>query len=100
MAADHFEKQPAEIETLTEDFATERLQGGESVTAHTVVAIDCSDDSVVTSTIIDSDSESAGVVTFTVKAGTDGARYKITVEVTTDAGHVYEQDVMMDVKEQ
>ena len=99
MAADHFQKQPSEIETLTEDFATERLQGAETVSSHTVTAIKCSDETDATSDIIDSDSESAGVVTFTVKAGIDRESYKITVEVTTDAGHIYEQDVIMDVKD-
>lgn len=39
-----------------------------------------------------------GIVWFKVAGGVAGHQYKITVSVTTDAGHEFEQDVLMEVE--
>lgn len=77
----YFEKQPWERMNITVDF-TQDLGSG-SVTAHTVNAKDSSGTSVDT-TILSGYSESAGVVTVGVKAGTSGTVYTITSKVTSD----------------
>lgn len=107
MSSDFFRKQPFEEFDIAVDFASLRLESGESITVTTVTAVKCSDDTDATSDIIDSDSEAAGVVTIAVKNGVSvddnsefaPQRYKITTRVTTDAGSQYEHDVIMEVRQ-
>jgi hypothetical protein len=92
-------KQPAEIEAYTLDFATSRFKGSESGSSQVTSAVLMDDGTDATATVIDSSSMAAGVVTVVVKAGTHGKNYKLTTRVTTDAGNVYESDVMLKVRE-
>ena len=98
MSAFYFDKQPWEEFSITVDFASLRLDSGESISTTVVTAVDCDDDSDVTSEIIGSDSEAAGIVTVGVKGGTDGSRYRITVRVTTDSANKFEADIVMEIK--
>ena len=96
----YFEKQPGEEYNIEIEFVALRLESGESVVSTVVSAVLCRDDSDATADVIDSNSESGGVVTIRVKNGTDGERYGITARVTTDAAgaNIYEADVVMKVK--
>ncbi len=105
MSAFFFSKQPSEEFSIAVDFASLRLESGESVDSYTVTAVLCRDNSDATSVVIDSDAEDAGVVTIGVKNGgtllDDGSwqeeRYRITVKVITDVGSKYEADIVMAV---
>ena len=94
-----FTKQSPEEIWITVDFATNRLLITETIASYTVVATKVSDDTVVTSTVIDAtaNSEAAGIVTTMVQAGTDGEAYKIRVTATTDStpAAVHVGDILM-----
>lgn len=104
-------KQPSEKLTLGINFADD-LATGEVISTVTTAAIDLADDSDVKATILDGDPQIGTVSgkTFTpdasgswivqkVKAGADGSRYKITIKANTDAPHIFEADVVMEVTE-
>lgn len=100
MATPHFfTKQPSEEYDITVDFATYRLESGESIQSISVSAVKESDASDATSDVIDDSGQSAGIVTIRVKDGTDGERYGVKVAVTTDSvpANKYESDVIMEV---
>ena len=90
-----FKKQVSEIVPISVDF-TNLLATSETVASMTAVATD-TDGTVVTSTIIDSNSITTPICYVTVKAGTSGTRYTITIVATTSSSNVYEEDVFLDV---
>ncbi len=92
-------KQPTETYPITVDYNTNRFNGTEAGASSSTVAILMSDGTTVTSTVIDSESHSAGVVTLQVKAGTAGEDYKLTVSVTTDESNVYLAEIIMKVRD-
>jgi hypothetical protein len=97
------EKLPSSKWNLELDFAAEVLSSGEGVSGSpTVIALDTFDDSVVTSTVVQtgSVSESAGIVTLPVQAGTDGRDYAISCKITTDSSpaQVHTAYVLMPVR--
>lgn len=97
MARFGFPKQPAELFPITVDFTT-RFNGTEAYASESTTAILLSTGVDTTSTVIDSTSESSGVITIVVKAGADGENHKITCVVTSDEGNIYEADVLMKVR--
>jgi len=93
-----FTKQPSEEFTIAIDF-TGRMATGETVASAVVTAAD-SAGTDATATVIESSSVSTPSVLVRVKAGTDGANYKITIVATTATAEVYEADVTMRVREE
>ncbi len=93
------EKQPAEKFSIGVDFAND-LAAGETISSAVVSAIDLSDGSDASAIILDgSVGINAAIVSQTIKAGTDGSRYKITVRATTSAAHIFEVDLVLTVQE-
>ena len=99
MSTFHFPKQPSEKEVATLDFAADRFNGTEAYASDTTTSVLLSTGADSTSTVIDSTSESSGVISIVVKAGSDGENHKITCRVTTDEGNIYESEVMMKVRD-
>ena len=98
-ASFYFEKQPAEKLTIGVDFDN-ALGTGESISSASVTAIDLSDGSDASSTILDGAySIDGSVIAQKVKAGDDDKQYKITIKTTTDAPHIFEADITMTVRE-
>ena len=92
-----FFKQSSEQYPIAVDFS-EVLATGETITAKDVSAIVfIGTAGTATSTVIASSAISSDNVNVTVKAGTSGLTYKITVKITTSALNVYEEDVLMEV---
>jgi hypothetical protein len=92
-----FSKQPAEEVTRAVDFSgTAEIQAGENIVAHTV---EITLNGQVAEGILVSSALDGSLVKFRVRGGDHGGNYKITVLVTTNAGHVREADVMMYVRE-
>lgn len=98
------EKQPAEKITVSVDFA-EDLGGSETISSTEILAIDLSDGSNASSTILEGTAQivdgdqTASSIAQKVKAGSNGKRYKITLRATTSASHVFEADVFMVIRE-
>jgi hypothetical protein len=85
-------KQPAEETTFGIDMSGFReIQEGEKITSHTVTC--------PTAGIIVSSLHTDSTVSVRVKGGTDGLKYTITIRASTDAGHVREVDVVLEVRE-
>lgn len=94
-----FDKQPGENFPFAVEFSG-RLPAGLSLASGTVAAVVYStgvtDNSVLNSlsaTIVETQAIAR------VKAGTDGATYKITFTVTLSDGSILEEDVLMNVKD-
>ncbi len=98
MSTFDFPKQPAEKEVTTLDFATDRFNGTEAYASDSTTSILLSTGADSTATVIDSTSESSGVISIVVKAGNDGENHKITCLVTSDEGNIYESEVTMKVR--
>ena len=94
---DKFVKQNSEQFTIEIDF-TRRLSSGETISSYTLTAINNSTSVDVKSTIVDADSNDDESIYITVKSGTTGTKYKLTVVVTTSELNIYEKDVLMEVK--
>ena len=98
MTVFYFPKQPAEQEVISFDFATDRFNGTEAAASQVTTSINIGTGADSTAVVIDSSSQSAGVVSIVVKAGTDGDSHKITTLMTSDEGNIYEQDAVMEVR--
>ena len=92
---DSFEKQSGEEYSISIDFS-DVLGDGETISTKTVEAT--LHDVSVTSTIIDSSVISGETVIIKIKDGTEN-NYKITVEIITSIGNIYEEDILMKVRE-
>lgn len=101
MALQTFSKQPSERYKIAIEWSG-KLPSGASLDSGSVSAVDTSDDSDATSTVLaSSTAEISGTQSrATVRAGTDGKTYKITFLVTLDDGSILEEDVNMRVEEQ
>lgn len=98
---DSFEKQSYEQFTITGDFSS-NMEAGETITDQSVEAVD-KDGGDVAVTVTDQASVAANdtQVSVLVRAGLQASSpYKITFKCTTSAGHRWELDVKMKVKEQ
>ena len=89
-----FDKQPAEIQTKTDTFAS-RLASGETVSSASVTSRILS--SGASASVGAYSSLSSPVVTFKASGGTSGVDYVITVKATTSSGNVHEADILMRV---
>jgi HKD family nuclease len=93
-----FLKQPSEKFTITVDFASV-LATNETISSYIITCVDLSDDSDSSSIIIDSDSNTTNAVSIKVKAGIDKENHKITVKITTSDSNIFEEDILMKVRE-
>ena len=92
-----FNKQPSEKFKIEIDFSN-LITSPETISSIDVKAYLFSTD--VTSTVIDTSSYTGTSIYVTVKSGTDGLTYKITVKATTSTGNIFEYDVNMIVKDE
>ena len=92
-----FVKQPSEIFPITLDFSR-RLATGETISSKTVTAAIVGGGDA-TATVIDSSAIDGTEINITVKAGSDGVEYKITVKITSSASNVFEDEITMTVTE-
>jgi hypothetical protein len=106
-------KQPSEQFPVGFNFVN-YLASGEEISSVVVSAAKESDGSDATATIIEGSAQVGDVasdnktftanpsgtwVAITIKGGTDGIRYKITLKITTSVGSKFEVDVILPVKE-
>jgi len=92
-------KQPNEKIKITVNFLNNVPSGG-SVSSAVVTSRDASDDSDSSSTIISgSPTVSSPNVTQLVQAGTDGDLHIVTFKATMSNAEVYEDEVMLPIKE-
>lgn len=92
-----FKKQPSEETTRAVDFVNiAEIKNGETITS-AVVTI--TNDNVAAPDMFVSSVVEGTKVMFRVKGGLDCQTYKITILITTSAGHKREADVMMSVIE-
>ena len=94
-----FYKQPAEKFAISLDFGTNRFNGTETYLSDSTTSVLLSTGATTTSTVIDSTSESGDVISVVVKAGSAGENHKITCQVTSDEGNIYESEVLMKVRD-
>ena len=93
-----FIKQPAEKFPISIDF-TNRLPSGLTISTVTLAALDLSTNSDVTTTIFGgtSGTVSGNKATGTVRAGTNGHAYKLTITATLSDSSILEEDLNMSV---
>lgn len=99
MSAHFFDKQPGEKFAITSNFA-DVLDTGETISTKSVAAAITTTGVDATTTVIDSSSIAGQTILITVKAGTSGVSYKITVVITTSSGQIFEDEIVMHVVEQ
>ncbi len=92
-------KQPAEVFTISVDFAND-LAVGETVATKTVTARDAGTDADTSGTILSgSPSSSGSVITQKVAGGASGDKHILTYRITTSAGDTFEAEVLLSVSE-
>jgi hypothetical protein len=92
-------KQPGERFPVSVDFAL-RLQAGDPLVTGTVTARDRRTGADTTTLVLDGAATISGtVLTREVQAGTHGDVHVLTFRVTTAAGHIYEEDLVLFVRE-
>lgn len=98
---DNFEKQPYEEFTISTDFST-NFATGEVLASQTVTAMD-RDGTNVTDTVTDQTTlsdDGVGTVSILIRAGSESkSPYKITFKCITSAGHKWENDIRMSVRD-
>jgi hypothetical protein len=93
-----FFKQPDEKYPISMDY-TDALNATETISSVSVKAYTTYGAITdVSTTLIDTTSIEGNICNAVVKAGTTGAKYKITFKATTDEGNIYEEDVWMKVQ--
>jgi hypothetical protein len=85
-----FTKDPEAVLDYAVDWSS-WLQAGETISSYTVT--------VPTGITLDSDHESAGIVTAWLSGGTAGATYAIEVKITTSLGRTDERTFRIQVAE-
>jgi hypothetical protein len=91
----NFIKQPDEKFTVSINFNS-NLEDGETIDTYTIEATQAGE---IQENLIDSSSSQSGYVNIKVKNGTNNTDYKITVKITTSDNNVYEEDVIMQVRD-
>lgn len=90
-----FEKQTTETYEITLDF-TDVLATAETIASKSVIAWLGIEDK--TTTVITSSAIVGKTIPILVKAGTDRESYKITTIITTSLGNIFEEDILMDIR--
>lgn len=95
-----FQKQPAEKRTIAIEYLNE-LASGVTVSSGTVAAIDLTDNSDVSATVLTSTTATISGTQARVqtRAGTNAKNYKITFTTTLSNTDIWEDDVIMKVLE-
>lgn len=96
---DKFQKQSSEQFTIEIDFSRV-LSDSETISSYTLSAINNNTGDDVKTAIVDSDTKDTESVYITVKAGTTGSKYKVTVVITTSSSNIFEKDVIMEILDQ
>lgn len=92
-----FSKQPSEETTRAVDFVNiAEILNGETVVS---ASVEVTDSNVLVPDMLVSSTVAGTKVMFRVKGGEDRTTYKITVLITTSAGHKREANIMMVVTE-
>jgi hypothetical protein len=92
-------KQPAEVVTLALDFAPVPLAAGETLAGGSVAVADASG-ADVTATLCPLGGFVVGTtVQGTFAGGAADSAYRVTFRATTSAGHVYEEELTLVVRE-
>jgi len=92
-------KQPSEVWTLAVEYQN-RLATGETLTNPSATAIREDTGADVTAAFLNNPPVVVGTqVKFTIKDGTDGITYKVTVRVDTNTGQHFEADIHVRVKQ-
>lgn len=89
----HIEKQPAEVIVIGVDFSS--IVGSATISSTSVTSIEV--DTGQGASIAQSAGVENNVVKIKLSGGTDGKRYKVTVQVTLSDGQIWEEDVFVDV---
>jgi hypothetical protein len=99
-AMDSFTKQSSEKFKIELNFEAS-LESGETISSYdfTIYNVRNQNETEVTTSVSESISNDDASVYATIKNGTNGYWYKITVEVTTTKGNIYEKDVLFNVQE-
>lgn len=93
---DNFTKQPNEKYTISIDF-TNILATNETIYSYTIVAYLSNTD--MTSTVIDTHTNTTTAVSIRTMGGVDGNNYKITTKIVTNLNNIFEKDIQMEVRE-
>jgi hypothetical protein len=93
-----FSKQAAEKYAVGIDYEDD-LVTGETIASVVVVGTEKATGTVVTSTIIDSTTTTTTTASAVVKAGTSGVAYVLTFTATSSLGYVYEDEIIMNVRD-
>ena len=93
----YFPKQPREETTVRVDFSgTRELQAGETIAS---AAVEITQAGLPVEGVLVSHAIAGPRVLFRVRGGESNKDYKITVLVTTNAGHVREVEAVMGLRE-
>jgi hypothetical protein len=93
-------KQPAEQFPVSIDFSP-RILAGDAVDSATVTAVNRATGADATSEVLTGSVGITGnIVSRVARAGAHGVQYVLTFRATTDDGHIYEDEILMTVKEQ
>lgn len=97
---DSFTKQSSEKFKIELNFEAS-FETGETISSYDLTIYNVRNQSEidVTSSVSESPSNDDSSVYVTIKNGTNGYWYKITVEITTTKGNIYEKDVLFNVQE-
>lgn len=97
---DSFTKQSSEKFKIELNFEAS-LETGETISSYDLTIYNVRNQSEidVTSSVSESPTNDDSSVYVTIKNGTNGYWYKITVEITTTKGNIYEKDVLFNVQE-
>lgn len=98
MILSRFIKQPAEVKDYDVDY-NEWLTPSADTLSNTTTSVLCQTDPDDTSLTIDSVQTAASAIKIWVSGGTDGARYKVTVQVDTLGGRRDESELIFVVKD-
>lgn len=84
-------KDPNEVLDYEIDWATYRLQSGETISSSTFSVVEGD-------VVIDSDSDLAGVTKVWLSGGTHGTACLVLNRITTSAGRTYDQSVRLRIR--
>jgi hypothetical protein len=87
-------KAPYEFFPIYLNFSAELL-GGETISSFTLTCVNTRNSLNTISSIVDSSEISGVKVKVMVKDGGIGEQHKVTAKISTDAGNIYEKDVLL-----